>query len=100
MDAVAIVVAAGSGERLGAGRPKAFVVCAGRTLLEWSLRAVRAAGLARVVVALPGEATVEGGSARVEDTAVALHGAQTVAGGATRSASVRRALAAAGSPRS
>jgi 2-C-methyl-D-erythritol 4-phosphate cytidylyltransferase len=83
MQAVAIVVAAGSGERLGAGRPKALVVCAGRTLLDWSLAAVRAAGLADVVVALPGDVGTPAGVVGV-------------LGGATRSASVRRALAAAG----
>ena len=33
-----------NGERLGAGRPKAFVVLAGRPMLEWSLEALRAAG--------------------------------------------------------
>jgi 2-C-methyl-D-erythritol 4-phosphate cytidylyltransferase len=79
--AVAIVVAAGSGERLGAGRPKAFVVLAGRPMLEWSLAALRAAGIEDVVIALPpGEA--------------APAGCRGVAGGATRSASVRAALAA------
>src|SRR5215211_1424925 len=51
--AVALLVAAGSGERLGASRPKAFVVLAGRPMLEWSLDALRAAGLDDVVVALP-----------------------------------------------
>jgi 2-C-methyl-D-erythritol 4-phosphate cytidylyltransferase len=81
--AVAIVVAAGSGERLGAGRPKALVVCAGRTLLDWSLGAVRAAGIAHVIVALP-------------PGIAAPAGTEGVAGGATRSASVRNALAAAG----
>lgn len=35
-----IVVAAGSGERLGAGRPKAFVGLGGRTLLEHAVRTV------------------------------------------------------------
>ena len=45
--AVALLVAAGSGERLGAGRPKAFVELAGRPMLEWSLDALRAAGIAR-----------------------------------------------------
>ena len=35
-----IVVAAGSGTRLGAARPKAFVDCAGRTVLERSLDSV------------------------------------------------------------
>jgi 2-C-methyl-D-erythritol 4-phosphate cytidylyltransferase len=80
--AVAILVAAGSGERLGAGRPKAFVVLAGRPMLEWSLAAVRAAGIDEVVVALPpGES--------------APSGCTGVPGGATRSASVQAALAAA-----
>jgi 2-C-methyl-D-erythritol 4-phosphate cytidylyltransferase len=80
--AVAVLVAAGSGERLGAGRPKAFVMLAGRPMLEWSLVALRAAGLRDVVVALPpGEAAPEGCAG--------------VPGGATRSASVRAGLAAA-----
>jgi 2-C-methyl-D-erythritol 4-phosphate cytidylyltransferase len=81
--AVALLVAAGSGERLGAGRPKAFVVLAGRPMLAWSVDALRAAGLEEVVVALPeGEAAPEG--------------CRGVPGGATRSASVRAALAVAG----
>jgi 2-C-methyl-D-erythritol 4-phosphate cytidylyltransferase len=80
--AVALLVAAGSGERLGAGRPKAFVVLAGRPMLEWSLDALRAAGIEDVVVALPpGE--------------VAPAGCVGVPGGVTRSASVRAALDAA-----
>jgi 2-C-methyl-D-erythritol 4-phosphate cytidylyltransferase len=79
---VALLVAAGSGERLGAGRPKAFVALAGRPMLEWSLEALRDAGVEEIVVALPpGEESVEG--------------ALVVPGGATRSASVRAALAAA-----
>ena len=53
MKAAALLVAAGSGERLGAGRPKAFVVLAGRPMLEWSLDALRAAGVTDVVVAAP-----------------------------------------------
>jgi len=80
--AVAILVAAGSGERLGAGRPKAFVVLAGRPMIEWSLAALRAAGVDDVVVALP---------AGIEAPA----GTRGVRGGATRSASVRAGLAAA-----
>jgi 2-C-methyl-D-erythritol 4-phosphate cytidylyltransferase len=80
--AVALLVAAGSGERLGAGRPKAFVMLAGRPLLAWSLDALRAAGLEHVVVALPpGERAPEG--------------CLGVPGGATRSASVLAALRAA-----
>ena len=44
MKAVALLVAAGSGERLGASRPKAFVALAGRPMLEWSLDALRGGG--------------------------------------------------------
>jgi 2-C-methyl-D-erythritol 4-phosphate cytidylyltransferase len=80
--AVALLVAAGSGERLGATRPKAFVVLAGKPMLEWSLAAMNDAGIEHVVVAMP-----EG-----ED---APEGCTGVRGGATRSASVREALAAA-----
>ena len=81
--AVALLVAAGSGERLGASGPKAFVMLAGRPMLEWSVAALRAAGLSEIVVALPeGEAAPDG--------------CVGVPGGETRSASVRAALAAAG----
>jgi 2-C-methyl-D-erythritol 4-phosphate cytidylyltransferase len=76
---VGIVPAGGSGERLGADRPKAFVVCAGRPLIEWSLAVLREV-CDRVVVAAP-----EG----YDD------GADFVRGGDSRSASVRNALAAA-----
>ena len=57
MKAAALLVAAGSGERLGADRPKAFVVLAGRAMLEWSLDALRAAGLTDIVVAAPAGVT-------------------------------------------
>src|SRR4051794_21299034 len=80
--AVALLVAAGSGERLGGGRPKAFVELAGRPMLAWSLEALRAAGLTEVVVALP-----PGEPAPPETVGVP--------GGTTRSESVRAALAAA-----
>ena len=43
--AVALLVAAGRGERLGADGPKAFVVLAGRPMLDWSLDALRAVPL-------------------------------------------------------
>ena len=76
---VGIVPAGGSGERLGADRPKAFVVLAGKTLLAWSVEALRPV-CDRVVVAVP-----EGEEA----------GPDRVTGGRSRSASVRNALAAA-----
>jgi 2-C-methyl-D-erythritol 4-phosphate cytidylyltransferase len=84
--AVALLVAAGRGERLGADGPKAFVMLAGRPLIEWSLAALRAVeAVERIVVALP---------PGVEAPA----GTLGVAGGDERSHSVRAALAAAGDP--
>jgi 2-C-methyl-D-erythritol 4-phosphate cytidylyltransferase len=76
---VGIIPAGGSGERLGADRPKAFVVCAGRPLLEWSLEVLESV-CERVIVAAP-----EGFDA----------GPDRVRGGESRSASVRNALEAA-----
>jgi len=39
--AVALIVAAGRGERLGYGEPKALAAVAGRPMLEWSVAALR-----------------------------------------------------------
>ena len=81
--AVALVVAAGQGERLGSRGPKAFVQLNGRAMLEWSIAALREnPGVEEIVVALPPHVT-------------APPGCVGVAGGATRSASVQAALAAA-----
>jgi 2-C-methyl-D-erythritol 4-phosphate cytidylyltransferase len=93
LQSVAIVVAAGSGERLGAGRPKAFVPVGGRPMAAWSLDAIAAAGIPRAVVAVPpGQ-----GAAAEEALARELPlGLVFVEGGATRSESVRNALHAAG----
>ncbi|HEY6672276.1 MAG TPA: 2-C-methyl-D-erythritol 4-phosphate cytidylyltransferase [Solirubrobacterales bacterium] len=78
-----MIAAAGSGERLGAGGPKAFVQVAGRPLLDWSLDAFREAGyIKEVVVATPPGAEEE----------VAGRGALSVAGGDHRSQSVANAL--------
>ncbi|MGD9737480.1 MAG: 2-C-methyl-D-erythritol 4-phosphate cytidylyltransferase [Solirubrobacterales bacterium] len=80
-----MIAAAGSGERLGAGGPKAFVPVGGRPLIEWSLRAFRGCErVAAVVVAAPPGLECELG----EDVRV-------VDGGATRAESVANALAAA-----
>jgi 2-C-methyl-D-erythritol 4-phosphate cytidylyltransferase len=92
----AIIVAAGSGERLGAGRPKAFVALAGRPMVAWSLDAIAAAGIPRAIVAVPpghGAAAEEALAGAAGDFPL---GFALVEGGATRSASVRNALAAAG----
>jgi 2-C-methyl-D-erythritol 4-phosphate cytidylyltransferase len=93
--AAAIVVAAGSGERLGAGRPKAFVVVGGRPMVAWSLDAIAAAGIPRAVVAVPpghGAAAEEALAAHADQFPLGL---ALVEGGATRSESVRNGLAAA-----
>jgi 2-C-methyl-D-erythritol 4-phosphate cytidylyltransferase len=82
--AIALIVAAGSGERLGAGRPKALVELAGRPMLDWSLQALAASPeIEQVVVALP----VGAGLPEVSGERVI-----GVEGGATRSESVRCAL--------
>jgi 2-C-methyl-D-erythritol 4-phosphate cytidylyltransferase len=85
--AVALIVAAGRGERLGSGCPKALVTLAGSPMIEWSLRALREVEeVERVVVALPPE--TEFGPAPQNVT--------LVTGGSTRSHSVREALVASG----
>ncbi len=81
-----VVVAAGRGERLGAGRPKALVEVAGRPLLVWALEGAAAAGLVDVVVVAPPDA--------LDEVRALAPGAAVVAGGATRQASVAAGLAA------
>src|ERR1700737_2694599 len=83
--AVALIVAAGRGERLGSDRPKALVPLAGKPLLEWSVAALRAVSeVEQIVVALP-----------PDQLAAAPEGTLAVAGGEARSQSVREALRAA-----
>jgi 2-C-methyl-D-erythritol 4-phosphate cytidylyltransferase len=80
--AVAVIVAAGRGERLGAELPKALVEVAGQPLVHWSIDAL--AGVEQIdeiVLALPAGTPAPPGVTAVD-------------GGAVRSDSVRRALAA------
>jgi 2-C-methyl-D-erythritol 4-phosphate cytidylyltransferase len=82
--AVALIVAAGLGERLGASSPKALVELAGQPLLQWSVDVLSTlASIEQIVVALPAGVDAPAGT----------HG---VLGGAVRSESVTKALAAAG----
>jgi 2-C-methyl-D-erythritol 4-phosphate cytidylyltransferase len=82
--AVALIVAAGHGERLGSDRPKALVMLAGKPMLHWSVEVLTGLeDVEEVVIALP-----------ALELDQAPTGTRAVAGGAVRSESVRRALAA------
>lgn len=82
-----MIAAAGTGERLGAGGPKAFVELAGRPMLEWSLDAFRgASSIDEIVIAAPPD----------DQERAAEQGVVAVAGGAHRSESVANALALCG----
>jgi 2-C-methyl-D-erythritol 4-phosphate cytidylyltransferase len=83
----AVVVAAGSGTRLAAGRPKAFVELAGVSLLEHAVSRVRDGGAADVVAVVPAELVTEAG--RLLGDA-----ARVVAGGEQRQDSVAAGLRA------
>jgi 2-C-methyl-D-erythritol 4-phosphate cytidylyltransferase len=88
----AIVVAAGSGERLGADRPKAFVKFGERTLVAASLETFEDHdGIDGIVVAVPEGFETE--MSLVADDLGAGKIAVAVAGGASRAESVANALA-------
>jgi 2-C-methyl-D-erythritol 4-phosphate cytidylyltransferase len=98
LHAAALIAAAGSGERLGAGGPKALIDLAGRPLVSWSLEAMRAAASVTVVVV----AAPPGHEEELERLAGAVAGRPgepgsfhpiVVSGGETRAASVGLALA-------
>lgn len=89
-----VVVAAGSGSRLGADRPKAFVELAGLTILERAVRGVLACGAGELVVVVPEELVDE--ARGVVDPVAAGPGTRctVVAGGAERTDSVSAGLSA------
>jgi len=88
----ALIVAAGTGERLGIDRPKAFAVLAGRPLLAESLdRLDRCPWVDAIVVAAP-PGWEEPVILLAEELAVTKV-VSCVTGGATRAESVRAALA-------
>ena len=81
--AIALILAAGRGERLGADRPKALVELGGRPLVQWSVDVLASMpAIEQIVVALPAGVQVPTGTIGV-------------LGGAVRSESVRSALTAA-----
>jgi len=90
METLAILVAAGRGERLGAARPKAFLELGGRALLRWAAQAFeRAATVEGFVAVVPAE---EAETARELLSDLSKLRA-VVAGGARRQDSVRAGLA-------
>jgi len=89
-----IVVAAGSGTRLGAGEPKAFVGLDDHTILRHALRGVFAGPEAQVVVVAPAD---RAGDARTDALEAAGGRGElltVVSGGDTRQSSVAAGLAA------
>ena len=83
--ATAVIAAAGSGDRLGAGGPKALAEVAGQPLLAWSLAALaRAERIGSVVVSAP--------PGHEEEVRALAGDAMVVTGGASRSESVSLAL--------
>ena len=93
MSTIAILVAAGRGERLGAARPKAFLELAGRPMLARAAEAFQAAaGVDGIVAVVPAE-EVEG-ARRLLAGLPRLRA--VVAGGARRQDSVQAGLAASG----
>jgi 2-C-methyl-D-erythritol 4-phosphate cytidylyltransferase len=92
METLAILVAAGRGERMGAGRPKAFLAVAGQTLLVRSALALRRAPSVGSIVAVVPEASIDEARALLD---AAVPGCRVVAGGDRRQDSVQAGLDAA-----
>ena len=88
MKLTAVLVAAGSGARIG-GRPKQWRLLAGRPVVRWAAEGLLAAGVERLIVVVP--------PGEQDEAAEALAGLPDwlpVEGGALRTDSVRRGLEA------
>jgi len=89
MTFAALIVAAGSGSRAGAGLSKQWRLLAGKPVLRWSVESLLGAGALEVLVVV-----AEGSDDMAYSALAGLSGWRLAVGGATRSASVRRGLAA------
>jgi 2-C-methyl-D-erythritol 4-phosphate cytidylyltransferase/2-C-methyl-D-erythritol 2,4-cyclodiphosphate synthase len=93
-DLALVVVAAGQGQRLGAGIPKAFVDLVGRPLLTHAIESIIALpSLAQLIIAVPESHLVEAaeiGAELIGDLPVQF---DVVLGGQTRQGSIANALA-------
>ena len=85
----AIVPAAGRGERLGVGTPKALRPLAGTPMLVHAIRALEASRCVDVIVVVAPQEHVAAVSALVADVDTEIH---VVQGGETRQSSVARGL--------
>lgn len=85
----AIVPAAGRGERLGVGSPKALRPLAGTPILVHAVRALESAKCVDVIIVVAPEAHVPTVEALLSDVSVEIH---VVSGGETRQSSVARGL--------
>lgn len=92
----AVVPAAGSGVRLGAGIPKAFVLLDGRTMLERSVAGLLDSGVVDDIVAVVPADRVSEAEELLAPLRRAGHLVVVTTGGAERTDSVRRGLAALG----
>lgn len=89
MDFSAVIVAAGSGSRVGGDVAKQWRNLGGKPVLRWSVEALRAAGAVEIVIVLRPD--------DLDRAKAALHGLDgwvTAPGGATRTLSVMAGLAA------
>jgi 2-C-methyl-D-erythritol 4-phosphate cytidylyltransferase/2-C-methyl-D-erythritol 2,4-cyclodiphosphate synthase len=88
MHLAAVLVAAGSGARLG-GPPKQWRMLAGRPVARWAAEGLLASGVEHIVVVVP-----PGGEADAKEALAGLPRWTAVPGGAARTDSVRAGLAA------
>jgi 2-C-methyl-D-erythritol 4-phosphate cytidylyltransferase/2-C-methyl-D-erythritol 2,4-cyclodiphosphate synthase len=85
----AIVVAAGTGSRAGAGLPKQWRILGGKTVASWSIEAFHAAGANEIVIVVAADEID-----RARDYLPKIDGLTLVIGGATRAESVQAGLTA------
>jgi 2-C-methyl-D-erythritol 4-phosphate cytidylyltransferase/2-C-methyl-D-erythritol 2,4-cyclodiphosphate synthase len=90
MQVVALLMAAGRGERLGGSEPKQFLPLLGRPVLRHAAEALLRDGLVEAIQPV----CAEGERERVDTVLAGLPALPAVAGGATRQASVRAGLEA------
>lgn len=95
MSVAGVVAAAGRGERLGAGGPKALIPLGGAPMLVHAVRVLGAARTVDLVVVAAPEGQVDQTREVLADADLPVR-VVVVAGGATRSESVRAALDALG----